>query len=115
MLVCSTLNFMLIVQIYEILNKSLKSCQELNNKIRTRDVNLAIIYMKVIVEILNVVGIGKGDKKTTTTKRKNRISSMLGKTSFIRDRSLKRSQKVEKGENCISTIIFMEEVFVTIM
>lgn len=61
---------MLIVQIYEILNKSLKSCQELNNKIRTRDVNLAIIYMKVIVEILNVVGIGKGDKKNNNNKKK---------------------------------------------
>lgn len=55
---------LLIVQIYEILNKILKSRQELNNKIRTRDVNLVIIYMKMTVEILNVVGIGMGDKKT---------------------------------------------------
>lgn len=62
-LVCSILDFMLIVEIYEILNKSLKSRQELNSKIMTRDVYLAIIYIKVTVEILNVVGFGKGEKK----------------------------------------------------
>lgn len=45
------LDFMLIEEIYaKIWKKSLKSHQELNNKIRTRDVYLAIIYIKVTAE-----------------------------------------------------------------
>lgn len=98
-LVCSILDFMLIVEIYEILNKSLKSCQELNNKIMTRDVYLAIIYIKVTVEILNVVGFGKGEKKQKERSKFHARERLIYKTHYIpiRNRSLKRSQESREG------------------
>lgn len=62
-LVFSMKVFMLLGEINEnSWRKKLKSHQEFNNKIRTTDVYMAIIYIKVMIKILKVIEIGRGEK-----------------------------------------------------
>lgn len=85
------LDFMLIEEIYaKIWKKSLKSHQELNNKIRTRDVYLAIIYIKVTVETLNVVEIGQGKK---TEKLFHAQEKLIQKAQEFEEESEKQRRK----------------------